>query len=248
MPDKMDIPATALSLIEWIRSQVAGAGAKGVVYGLSGGLDSALVGALCQRAFSESSLAVIMPCHSLDQDMDDARLVADALGLQTRVVVLDHVYDVLRELLDPGGAGLSGEKMQLTLANMKPRLRMIVLYYYASIYNYLVVGGSNKSEITVGYFTKHGDGGSDMIPLGNLVKSQVREMAYYLRVPEKIIMKPPSAGLWENQTDEEEMGFSYTMLDRYLLGGDVPDDVRERIEGMRRGSEHKRRTPPIPDF
>jgi NAD+ synthase len=157
MPDKMDIPATALPLIEWIRSQVAGAGAKGVVYGLSGGLDSALVGALCHKAFPESSLAVIMPCHSLDQDMDDARLVADALGLQTRVVVLDHVYDVLRELLDPGGAGLSGEKMQLTLANMKPRLRMIVLYYYASIYNYLVVGGSNKSEITVGYFTKHVD-------------------------------------------------------------------------------------------
>ena len=248
MPDKMDIPGTALSLIEWIRSHVAGAGAKGVVYGLSGGLDSALVGALCQRAFPESSLAVIMPCYSLDQDMEDARLVADALGLQTKVVVLDHVYDVLRELLDPASAEHSSEKMQLTLANIKPRLRMIVLYYYASIYNYLVVGGSNKSEIAVGYFTKHGDGGSDMIPLGNLVKSQVRKVAAYLNVPEKIMSKPPSAGLWENQTDEEEMGISYEMLDRYLLGGVVPDDVREKIDGMRKRSEHKRQRPPIPNL
>ena len=248
MPDKMDIPGTALSLIEWIRSHVAGAGAKGVAYGLSGGLDSALVGALCQRAFPESSLAVIMPCYSLDQDMEDARLVADALGLQTKVVVLDHVYDVLRELLDPASAEHSSEKMQLTLANIKPRLRMIVLYYYASIYNYLVVGGSNKSEIAVGYFTKHGDGGSDMIPLGNLVKSQVRKVAAYLNVPEKIISKPPSAGLWENQTDEEEMGISYEMLDRYLLGGVVPDDVREKIDGMRKRSEHKRQRPPIPNL
>lgn len=248
MSEQMDVPGTALSLVEWIHLHVAEAGAKGVVYGLSGGLDSAVVGALCQRAFPETSLAVIMPCHSLNQDMEDARLVADALGLQTKVVVLDQVYDMLQELLEPDCENISSEKMRLTLANIKPRLRMIVLYYYASIYNYLVVGGSNKSEIAVGYFTKHGDGGSDMLPLGNLVKSQVREMAYYLKVPEKIITKPPSAGLWENQTDEEEMGFSYEMLDRYLLGGDVPDDIREKIEGMRKRSEHKRRTPPIPDF
>lgn len=248
MPNKTGVPRTARSLVEWIRSHVAAAGAQGVVYGLSGGLDSALVGALCQRAFPETSLAVIMPCHSLNQDMEDARLVADALGLQTKVVVLDHVYDLLRGLLDPVGADLSSEKIQLTMANIKPRLRMIVLYYYASIFNYLVVGGSNKSEIAVGYFTKHGDGGSDIIPLGNLVKSQVRELALYLKVPEKIVTKPPSAGLWENQTDEEEMGFSYTMLDRYLLGGEVPADIREKIVGMRRRSEHKRRTPPIPDF
>ncbi|MGB4505330.1 MAG: NAD(+) synthase [Syntrophaceticus sp.] len=248
MSEQMDIPGTALSLIEWIRIHVAEADAKGVVYGLSGGLDSAVVGALCQRAFPETSLAVTMPCHSLNQDMEDARLIADALGLQTKVVVLDQVYDMLRELLEPNCENISSEKMRLTLANIKPRLRMIVLYYYASIYNYLVVGCSNKSEIAVGYFTKHGDGGSDMLPLGNLVKSQVREMAYYLKVPEKIITKPPSAGLWENQTDEEEMGFSYEMLDRYLLGGDVPDDIRGKIEGMRKRSEHKRRTPPIPDF
>ncbi|HBI26839.1 MAG TPA: NAD(+) synthase, partial [Peptococcaceae bacterium] len=175
-------------------------------------------------------------------------LVADVLGLKTKVVVLDQVYDILRGQLDPAGLDISSKKMQLTLANMKPRLRMVVLYYYASIHKYLVVGGSNKSELTVGYFTKHGDGGSDLIPLGNLVKCQVRELARYLCVPDKIITKPPSAGLWENQNDEDDFGFTYAMLDRYLLGGKVPEDVKEKIEGMRKGSGHKRRTPPIPDF
>lgn len=248
MPEQTDAPEKAKLLIEWIRDRVSAAGAQGVVYGLSGGLDSALVGALCQRAFPEDSLAVIMPCHSLAQDMEDARLVADALGLKTEVIILDQVYDLLLGLLNPAGLDNSSKKMQLTLANMKPRLRMVVLYYYASIHKYLVVGGSNKSELTVGYFTKHGDGGSDLIPLGNLVKCQVRELARYLGVPDKVVMKPPSAGLWKNQNDEDDFGFTYAMLDHYLLGGEIPEDVKEKIDGMRKGSEHKRRTPPIPDF
>jgi NAD+ synthase len=248
MNDQMDIPATAISLTEWLRRRVAEAGAKGVVYGLSGGLDSALVGALCRRAFPDTSLALIMPCHSLDQDMKDAELVAESLGLRTKVVVLDRVYDLLRELLSAGCIPPSSEKMRLTLANIKPRLRMIVLYYYAGIYKYLVVGGSNKSEISVGYFTKYGDGGSDIIPLGNLLKTQVMEMAAYLEIPEKIITKPPSAGLWENQTDEKEMGITYELLDRYLSGGQVPEDVQQKIDRMQRLSQHKKRTPPIPDI
>ncbi len=248
MPNKMSTPEAARYLIEWIRGRVNDAGAKGVIYGLSGGIDSALVGALCQRAFPETSLAVILPCYSQGQDIEDARLVADALKLQTKVIVLDQIYDQLLELLDITDGDGSDAKVRLSLANIKPRLRMIVLYYYASIYNYLVAGGSNKSEITVGYFTKYGDGGSDLIPLGNLVKSQVLELAAYLNIPEKIIKKPPSAGLWENQTDEEEMGFSYTLLDRYLLGGEIPQNIKEKIEGMRKRSEHKRRIPPIPDY
>lgn len=206
------------------------AGAQGVVYGLSGGLDSALVGALCQRAFPEDSLAVIMPCYSIEQDLEDARLVADVLGLKTKVVVLDQVYDILRGQLDPVSLDIPSKKKQLILANMKPRLRMIVLYYYASIHKYLVVGGSNKSELTVGYFTKHGDGGSDLIPLGNLVKYQVRELARYLGVPDKIITKPPSAGLWKNQNDEDDFGFTYAMLDRYLLDGEISPAVQNRMQ------------------
>ncbi len=245
--EQLDIPTQALSIIEWLRLQVSDAKAKGVVYGLSGGLDSALVGALCQRAFPKSSLALVMPCHSMEQDMKDARLLADSLGLCTKIVVLDQVYDLLCDLIDPPEIKLPAEKVQLTLANIKPRLRMTVLYYYASLENYLVVGGSNRSEIAVGYFTKYGDGGSDLFPLGNLVKSQVREMAEYLDVPREIIAKPPSAGLWENQTDEQEMGFSYEILDHYLLGGNIPEEFRSKIRKMQMLSEHKRRRPPIPD-
>jgi NAD+ synthase len=140
MPEKMDAAGKAESLIEWIRDRVYEAGAQGVVYGLSGGLDSALVGALCQRAFPEDSLAVIMPCYSIEQDLEDARLVADVLGLKTKVVVLDQVYDILRGQLDPVSLDIPSKKKQLILANMKPRLRMIVLYYYASIHKYLVEG------------------------------------------------------------------------------------------------------------
>ncbi len=232
------------ALVNWIRTKTLEAGAKGVVYGLSGGVDSALVGALCKRAFPDTSLALILPCYSLAQDLADARLVAETLQLKTKVVNLDHVFDQIKKLL----CADNEQGNRLLLANIKPRLRMIVLYYYAGLYNYLVVGGTNRSEYTVGYFTKHGDGGSDLIPLGNLVKSQVRELAAYLKVPEKIINKPPSAGLWENQTDEEEMGITYAMLDQYLLGGEVPPDVKEKIERMKKSSEHKRRTPLIPDF
>ncbi len=239
-----ELSETVDALVSWIRAKTLEAGAKGVVYGLSGGVDSALVGALCQRAFPDTSLALILPCHSLEQDLADARLVADAFKLNTKVIYLDHVFDNLKNLL------CSGDEQQnkLLLANIKPRLRMIVLYYYAGLLNYLVLGGTNRSEYTVGYFTKHGDGGSDLIPLGNLLKSQVKELAAYLQVPEKIINKPPSAGLWENQTDEEEMGISYALLDHYLLGGEVPQDVKEKIERMKMCSEHKRRTPSIPDF
>ncbi|KUK36720.1 MAG: synthase [Thermacetogenium sp.] len=248
MPEKMHPVELAESLVEWIRRRVVEAGAVGVVYGLSGGLDSAVVGALCRRAFPATSLALVMPCHSLDLDIQDARLIADALDLRMKVVVLDRVYERLLGLLEPVAAECPEERALLARANIKPRLRMIVLYYYASIYNYLVVGSSNKSELTVGYFTKYGDGGSDLVPLGNLAKCQVRELAAYLNVPERIIAKPPSAGLWENQTDEEEMGFSYEVLDSYVLGGEVPPLLKEKIEGMKRRSEHKRRMPPIPDF
>ncbi|HHW28544.1 MAG TPA: NAD(+) synthase [Syntrophomonadaceae bacterium] len=232
------------ALVSWIRTKTLEAGAKGVVYGLSGGVDSALVGALCQRAFPDTSLALILPCYSLEQDLADARLVAETLQLKTKVIYLDHVFDELKKLL----CSDDEKQNRLLLANIKPRLRMIVLYYYAGLLNYLVIGGTNRSEYTVGYFTKHGDGGSDLIPLGNLLKSQVKELAAYLQLPEKIIKKPPSAGLWENQTDEEEMGISYAMLDHYLLGGKVPQDVKEKIEQMKMCSEHKRRTPLIPDF
>ncbi|MCR4420446.1 MAG: NAD(+) synthase [Clostridia bacterium] len=237
-----EVADLAARLVEWLREQVGAAGARGTVVGLSGGVDSAVVVGLCQRAFGDNNLALILPCHSDPQDTEDAVLVAQAFGVPYHTVVLDGVYDMLLELLDPGGIE---NPRDLAAANLKPRLRMLALYYFANRRNYLVVGTSNLSERTVGYFTKYGDGGVDLLPLGNLVKRQVLELAAYLGVPERVLRKPPSAGLWAGQTDEGEMGLTYAELDAYLLSGKARPEVRERIARLSRASEHKRRMPPV---
>ncbi len=133
----------------------------------------------------------------------------------------------------------------MALANIKPRLRMTTLYYYAQNLGYLVLGPSNKSEFTVGYFTKHGDSGVDLLPIASFTKTQVRDLARELKIPNIIIEKPPTAGLWENQTDEKEMGFGYDVLDKYIETKTGPEDIVEKIEHMNRISEHKRNMPPI---
>lgn len=186
-----------------------------------------------------------MPCHSLPQDAEHARLVAERFDLPVREIILDEAYDALLSTLR---AAEPSSPKELALANIKPRLRMITLYYLATQHDYLVLGTGNKSELTVGYFTKYGDAGVDLLPLGNLVKEQVRALARYLGVPEAVIAKAPSAGLWEGQTDEAEMGLTYAELDRYILTGEGRPEVIGRIQAMRQKSEHKRRLPPVPDF
>jgi len=138
------------------------------------------------------------------------------------------------------------EVSRLSLSNVKPRLRMTTLYYFGSVHSYLVLGTGNLSEYTIGYFTKHGDGGVDLMPIAGLVKAQVRELAAYLGVPQPIIDKPPSAGLWANQTDEAEMGLSYLELDHYIRTGEAQPNVKERVDRLAALSEHKKRLPPIP--
>jgi NAD+ synthase len=135
--------------------------------------------------------------------------------------------------------------LNLANANLKARLRMITLYYTTNQLQYIVAGSSNRSELAIGYFSKYGDGGVDIMPLGNLVKTQVRELAAYLGIPREIIAKPPSAGLWEGQTDEAEMGLSYEVLDNYILTGNVPDDLKKIIEAKKATSQHKVALPPI---
>lgn len=241
----MDVVELVDRLSAWIRGRVEEAGAQGAVVGLSGGIDSAVVVGLAQKALPGKVLGVIMPCHSLAQDAAHARLVAQRFSVPVREVFLDKVYDALLEALRAADAGTPKD---LGLANIKPRLRMTTLYYLATQYNYLVLGTGNKSELTVGYFTKYGDAGVDLLPLANLVKQEVREVARYLGVPGEIIDKPPSAGLWEGQTDEQEMGLSYAELDHYILTGEARPEVAERIREMNRRSEHKRRLPLVPDF
>jgi NAD+ synthase len=222
------------NMVDWIKKVVTEAGAKGVVLGLSGGVDSAVVAAAAKRAFPDNTLGIIMPCHSNPQDEEDAMLLVDKFKLDYKKVVLDRAFDDLIELF--GG----NMENRLAVANIKPRLRMITCYYHAQLHNYLVAGTGNKSELTVGYFTKHGDSGVDMLPLASLVKHEVWDLARYFEVPERIVDKAPSAGLWENQTDEKEMGITYKELDDYILTGKAEDRVKSIVDNLNAKSQHKR--------
>jgi NAD+ synthase len=232
------------AISKWIKVQVEQAGAEGVAVGLSGGLDSAVVAALAKRSLKDKVLGLILPCHSQKEDAEDANLIASHLQLETCTVDLSSTYDYLIAILP------SADKN--TTANIKPRLRMICLYYFASSKNYLVAGTGNKSEISVGYFTKYGDGGTDILPLGDLFKYQVIEIAKKLSLPEAIINKPPSAGLWPGQTDEGELKITYEQLDQAILditsnhAKATPPDICSRVEELIKSSEHKR--VPIPIF
>ncbi len=241
---KSSIEELAQRLTLWTRETVLAAGGKGVVLGMSGGIDSSVAAVLCKRAFPEATLGVIMPCHSCDIDREHAELVAAKFYIPVKIVVLDGVFNSLINALPDVGYDVTTRK--LAENNIKPRLRMVTLYYFANRLNYLVVGASNRSELSVGYFTKHGDGGSDLMPLGNLVKSQVRDLARYLDISIEIIDKPPSAGLWDGQTDEEEIGLTYDELDRYLITGKAEKKIKEKIDFKISQSAHKRCLPPVP--
>jgi NAD+ synthase len=242
----------AADIADWIQQQVTAASARGVIVGLSGGLDSAVVARLCQMATPSRVIAAILPCHSDPRDEQDANLLANHFGLPVVRIDLAPTYDLLVNDLKTVFLQIPTDqaerepatdiKARLPLANIKPRLRMSVLYFIANSLNYLVAGTGNRSELTIGYFTKYGDGAVDLLPLGRLLKSEVRELAADLEIPQSIIEKPPSAGLWAGQSDEAEMGFSYGDLERYLTDG--PDGVAPalamRIERLIRSTEHKR--------
>jgi len=226
-------------IVVWIKKQVSLAKAKGVVLGLSGGLDSCVVAALAKEALGSGKVSgLLLPCHSEKQDSEDARLFARKFKINTKVVDISAVYDNLIKVLP--------EADRMTQANLRPRLRMIVLYYFARKYGYLVCGTSNKSEIMAGYFTKFGDGASDILPIGDLLKTQVRKLAVELKIPQGIIDKAPTAGLWPGQTDEGEMGITYPELDDILNRLEhkrkqvLPATKVKRVKELIKRSTHKR--------
>ena len=248
------------AIVEWLRQRLARSGARGFVFGLSGGIDSAVVARLCQLAAPGNVAGVLMPCHSDPRDESDARLVADHFQIPTIRVDLAPSFDQFTAVLQRAAAELPKEqlpdaahgstdlKAQLPLANVKPRLRMTTLYFVANTLNYMVVGTGNRSELSIGYFTKYGDGGVDLLPIGDLLKSEVRAAARALGVPDPVIEKAPSAGLWLGQTDEAEMGFTYAELEDYLTKGPqtVSPALAMRIDRLMRSSEHKRALAPAP--
>lgn len=239
--------AIAEQIAVWLREQLASTDAEGFACGLSGGVDSAAAAALAVRAVGpERVLAALMPCHSQPEDATLGQLVADTFGISTVTVDLSETYDALSAQLPP-----DSQSDGLAAANIKPRLRMTTLYYLAQSRNYLVLGSGNRTELQVGYFTKHGDGGADLLPLGDLYKTQVWELARELGVPQEVVERPPTAGLWPGQTDEGEMGITYAELDRVLAAIAV-DDISgiqpatlEKIRTMMTISEHKRVMPPV---
>ena len=238
----MDFVELAGRIASWLQDRLAEASASGFVVGLSGGIDSAVTAAVCKRAVGDAVLAVWMPCHSIPEDEHFARMAANALNLDLMTVDLCPPYDAFLKELPEGNP--------MARANLKPRLRMATLYYLAQSRNYLVAGTGNKPELTVGFFTKYGDGGVDLEPLGGLYKHEVRALARALGVPQPIIDRVPSPGLWPGQTDEGEMGITYAeidaILDAWARGQEpgLPADRIAKVEGMVARSAHKRAMPP----
>ena len=223
--------------VEFIRSRLAAAHARGIVFGNSGGKDSALVGILCKAA-CDNTVGIIMPCASrrnYGMARDGGMGVAEQFNIETRVVDLTPVREA--EL-----AALEGvtELTDMAVANIAPRLRMVTLYAIAHAEGRIVAGTGNASEAYVGYFTKWGDGAHDFNPIADLTVTEIYEFLEYLHAPRAIIEKAPSAGLFEGQTDEAEMGITYAAIDAYISGRPVSDHDRAVIERMHRASEHKR--------
>lgn len=203
------------SLEKFIRRKVREAGAGGVVVGLSGGVDSALVATLCTRALGRGRVtALVMPESETTskRDVEDALRVARHLGVEHYVVDFSCVYKNFKKILPT-----FKEKARIPNGNLRARIRMCVLYYFSNSRNLLVAGTGNKSELMMGYFTRYGDGGVDFLPIGGLYKTEVRRLAAELGVPKEIIRKKPSPGLWKGQTAEGELGVSYEKLDSILM-------------------------------
>ncbi|MBR6796980.1 MAG: NAD(+) synthase [Clostridia bacterium] len=222
--------------VAFIKSVLAESGCKGIVFGNSGGKDCALVGILCKAA-CENTVSVMMPCGSsvnFGSDMDDATALCEKFGIENRTVDITPVKAAEVEALK--NATVLND---IALTNIAPRLRMVTLYGIAASENRLVAGTGNRSEVFVGYFTKWGDSGHDFNPIYDLTVTEVYEFLRYLKAPEHIIEKAPSAGLFEGQTDEKEMGLSYAQIDEYLLTGKTEPQAQEKILARHRRNLHK---------
>lgn len=245
-----DIKKEIDNIVKWLQNQVSISKTKGLVVGISGGIDSAVVSFLIKKAFPNDSLGVILPIKSNPLDREDAIKVAKACDLNFLDIDLTDVQNsVLNNCIDSlKEKNLYNESnFRISDANLRARLRMSTIYTIANNLNYLVVGTDNAAEVYTGYFTKYGDGGVDILPIANLLKREVFDMARELNVPESVIQRPPSAGLWEGQTDEIEMGTTYEKIDDHLIGKSIPKEDESIIIALHKRSEHKRKMPSKPE-
>ena len=245
---------TSTIIIDFIRTYVQNSGCKHVVLGLSGGIDSSVAAVLCKEALGKNNvLCLFMPDNvTPNDDKKHQEIFVKKFDLKCKTIKIDSIVQQIQKTC-------FGKTEKMTLSNIKARTRMILLYTYANETNSLVCGTSNKSELLIGYFTKYGDGSADFLPIGDLYKTQIYQLAKYLKIPKPLISKAPTAGLWPGQTDEKELGMNYKTLDKILheleLKIDMEDIVKEvnvkkldvkRIRQMIKKSQHKRRTPLIP--
>lgn len=234
------------ALVKWLQDMLKTTGSQGYVVGLSGGIDSSAAAALIRRAAGEHSLGLILPIHSDPSDAEHARMAAAAAGIDSMDVDLSEAHQNLLSRITTGLQHLGRNvPNRLADANLRARLRMSAIYAVANALNYLVVGTDNAAELFTGYFTKHGDGACDLLPLADFTKKEVRALGAYLGVPDVIVNKAPSAGLWPGQTDEDEMGLSYDTIDAFLQGDSIPETDKKRLLQMHRSTEHKRSLPVI---
>lgn len=233
-------------VVQWLRDQVNEANVNGLLVGVSGGLDSAVVANLIKRAVPEHSLGVIMPLDSSPDSITHAESVIEACGIDKMTIDLTETHKVMYNQIQHNLKQKNEwreKNDQLANANLRARLRMSASYSLATNYNYLVVGTDNASEWYTGYFTKYGDGGVDILPLIEFTKQEVRDMARVLGVPDEVVTKKPSADLWEGQTDEAEMGTSYNQIDAFVKGEEIPEKDLRIIEKLHQRTEHKRKGP-----
>lgn len=243
------------TISRFIKDKLSESNSKGIVVGLSGGLDSSLVAYLCTEAIgNEKILGLVLPSKTTSaEDVDDALKVAKTLGIKYRLMSIDFLIESFPQICP------QCSKSSLANANLKARIRMMILYYHSNAMNCLVTGTGNRTELLVGYFTKYGDGGVDILPIGALYKTEVLKIAKYLEIPANIIKKAPTAGLWAGQTDEEELGIKYKLLDKilYLMVDEernteevserlkISHDEVLRVKEMIKKSEHKLYPPSI---
>ncbi len=250
----IDPKETSTIIKDFIKTYVKTSGCKGVVIGLSGGVDSAVTTILCKDALGVKNIkCVFLPDEATpESDLKHQKLFVKKFNLSCEE---KNITSILKQINNQ----LILKPDKFAFANVKARIRMVLLFEYANMTRSLVCGTSNKSEMLIGYFTKYGDGGVDIQPIGDLYKTQVLELAKYLKLPKEMIIKPPSAGLWKGQTDEKELRLSYQDLDRILAGLERKMDISDiaqsvgvkesdvkRVKQMRLKSQHKRRTALIP--
>jgi len=206
----LDFEEIVIRISQFIKEEVKSSNTKGVVLGLSGGIDSSVAVYLATKAIdTKDIIGLIIPDTDVtsQKDIEDALSISRILNIRYRLIDINDLKQNYTKLLPEN---------QLSIGNLTARIRMNIIYYYANLNNLLVIGPSDKSELRIGYFTKFGDGAADIFPLGDLYKTEVRELGKYLNIPSSILNKKSSPSLWKGQSAEEEIGMKYSKIDKIL--------------------------------